>query len=120
MLTVIDIRLAIVQKAGRNLKGHLLGFGSGEAAEAIVGGTGGVFTGLRGGFEPLRAGSLARIDSSTSPEINFFILLDSFGSEVGVVIRPPQWIGSAGFPSLRWNQNNHEIDKGRIATYLQS
>jgi hypothetical protein len=95
ILTVIDIKLAIVQKAGRNLKGHLRDFGSGEDAEDIVGGTGGVFTGVREGFEPFRAGSLSRIDSSTSPDINFFILLDSFGSEAGVVIRPPQWVDSA-------------------------
>jgi hypothetical protein len=73
----------MVQKAGINLKGHLLGFGS---VEAIVGGTGGVFTGVRDGLEPLRVGSLERIESSTSPDINFFILLDSFGSEAGVVI----------------------------------
>jgi hypothetical protein len=76
-----------------NLKGHLLGFGSGEDADDIVGGTGGVFTGVRAGFDPFRVGSLLRIDSSTSPDINFFILLDSFGSEAGVVIRPPQYDG---------------------------
>jgi len=85
----------MVQKAGRNLKGHLAGFGSGEEAEEIVGGTGGVDTSVRDGFEPFRVGSLERIESSTSPDISFFILLDSFESEAGVVIRPPQWIGSA-------------------------
>jgi len=78
-----------------NLKGHLLGFGSDEEAEAIVGGTGGVFTGVRAEFGPFRLGSLLRMDSSPSPDISFFILLDSFGSEAGVVIRPPQCDGSA-------------------------
>ncbi|HEX5940920.1 MAG TPA: hypothetical protein VFY66_01525 [Anaerolineales bacterium] len=72
------------------MKGHLLGFGSGADVEYVVGGTGGLFIGVRGEFEPLRIGSLVRIGSSTSPDINFFILLDSFGSEAGVVIRPPQ------------------------------
>jgi hypothetical protein len=95
IFTVIDIRLAIVQKAGINLKGHLLGFVSDAEVEDIEAGTGGVLTGLRGGFEPLRVGSRERIGSSTSPDISFFILLDSFGSEAGVVIRPPQCDGSA-------------------------
>jgi hypothetical protein len=89
IFTVIDIRLAIVQKAGINLKDHLLGFASDTEVEDIEAGTGGVFTSLRGEFESLRLGSRERIASSTSPDISFFILLDSFGSEVGVVIRPP-------------------------------
>jgi hypothetical protein len=76
--TVSDIKLAIVQNAGINLKGQRLGFGSGEEVVYITGGTGGVDTGFRGTLEPLWGGSLERTDSSRSPEINLFILLGSF------------------------------------------
>jgi hypothetical protein len=86
--TVNERMLAMVQNAGRNLKRQRLG--SGAAAEEIVGGAGGVDTGVRERSAPFRGGSLAWIDSSVFPVINFFILLDSFGSEAGVVIRPPQ------------------------------
>jgi hypothetical protein len=87
--TVRERMLAIVQNAGRNLKRGPLVLG---AAALAVGGRGGGDTIVRGveGFEPFPAGSLEWIESSMSPEINFFILLDSFGLESGVVIRPPQ------------------------------
>jgi hypothetical protein len=73
----MDIKLAIVQKAGRNLKRGSRVFGGGEAT---VGGTGGGDTSVLGVrvLEPFPAGSLEWIVSSVSPEINFFILLDSF------------------------------------------
>ena len=75
----------MVQKAGRNLKRGSLAWGAGEAA---VGGTGGGDVGVLEdeGFEPFPAGSLERTESFVSPAINFFILLDSFWLESGVVI----------------------------------
>ena len=88
-LTVRERILAIVQNAGMNLNGHLRGFGSVEDA-ATSGGTGGVDASVRGWLKPFRSGSLDWIELSMSPEIIFFILLDSFESEAGVVIRPPQ------------------------------
>jgi hypothetical protein len=85
----MDIKLAMVQNAGRNLKRGSLLLG---AAEDALGGMGGGDTIVLGieGLEPFPAGSLEWIDSSLSPEINFFILLFSFWLESGVVIRPPQ------------------------------
>jgi hypothetical protein len=74
-----------------NLKGHLLGLGSAEGVGETVEVTGVVDIGTSGGFEPFRDGNLERIESSIFPEVNFFILLGSFWSGAGVVIRPPQW-----------------------------
>ena len=98
MFTVKERMLAIVQKAGRNLKRQRLG--SGAVVEEIVGGVGGVFTG-RELFAPFRGGSLEWIESSMFPDINFFILLDSFWSEAGVAIGPPQRDGAVRFPKSR-------------------
>jgi hypothetical protein len=90
ILTVREITLAMVQKAGMNLKGHRLGLGSGADVEGAVGGTGVVDMGTLAEFEPFRDGSLEWIDSSIFPEVNFFILLGSFWSGAGVAMRPPQ------------------------------
>jgi hypothetical protein len=95
MFTVKERILAMVQKAGRNLKGQRLRSGTG--VDETVGGGGGVVTG-RELFAPFRAGSLAWIESSMFPEINFFILLDSFWSEAGVAIGPPHGDGAVRFP----------------------
>ena len=109
--------LAIVQKAGRNLNRCTLGVGSAaeeeeagaaldfipdernalalgaglesEETEAGICGVGAD----EGGFcivALFPRGSLARIESSAFPEINFFILLCSFWSEAGVDIQAPQ------------------------------
>jgi hypothetical protein len=108
--------LAMVQKAGRNLKrdilaGAALDFISDEREALALGaaleeaGTAGVDSGAGGSWivELLLRGSLARIGSSALPEISFFILLDSFWSEAGVVIQAPQ-CGCDGYISqiLNW------------------
>jgi hypothetical protein len=98
MFTVKERILAIVQKAGRNLKGHRLRSGAG--VEETVGGGGGVVTG-RGLFAPFRGGSLEWIESSMFPEINFFILLDSSWLEAGVAIESPHCDGAVRFPKSR-------------------
>jgi hypothetical protein len=86
--TVRERMLAIVQKAGMNLKRGSLLCGAGDEAVGMGGGE----TSVRGvdGFEPFPVGSLERMESSMSPEINFFILLLSFWLESGVVIQPPR------------------------------
>jgi len=75
-LTVRDITLAIVQKAGRNLKRQALGLGSEEGGTA----SGGVdaYAGVLCIVEPFPGGNLERMESSAFAEVNFFILLDSF------------------------------------------
>jgi hypothetical protein len=98
MFTVKERMLAIVQKAGRNLKGQRLRSGAG--AEETAGGEGG---GVTGGepFPTFRGGSLAWIESFIFPEINFFILLDSSWSEAGVAIGPPHCDVAIRFPKSR-------------------
>jgi len=110
--------LAIVQKAGRNLKRGVLAGAAldfipdertplalGAALEEAGAGTAGVDSGAGGSWivELFLRGSLARIGSSAFPEISFFILLDSFWSEAGVVIQAPQ-CGCDGYISqiLNW------------------
>jgi hypothetical protein len=80
----------MVQKAGINLNGHFLLLGTAEGVGKAVEATGVVDMGALEGFEPFRDGNLERIESSIFPEINFLILLGSFWSGAGVVIRPPQ------------------------------
>jgi hypothetical protein len=106
ILTVNDITLATVQKAGRNLKRNgwagpalvfipedcsALALGAGSETGAETGGVAAGVEGLRAAaVEPFPRGSLERIESSTFAEVNLFILLCSFWSEAGVVIQPPQ------------------------------
>src|SRR5512133_554807 len=105
ILTVKDMTLATVQKAGRNLKRHALagaasdftlderaGLALGAGSEAAGTDAGGVGLGA-GGFEvtgPVARGSLAWMELSAFSEVSLFILLCSFWLEAGVAIQAPQ------------------------------
>src|SRR6266498_5741829 len=105
-LTVSETTLAIVQKAGRNLKRGpgAAGLGSISCGTGATTGSAGAASTI--GLVPFARGKRAKGDSSVLASMIFFILLGSFVLEAGVVIRPPGCRRIPNSLALR-----HDIDK---------